>query len=443
MNGFYGQALTAGEEWPQREVVSLVRSIDYQHQEASDEFTFTQPTWGGQKQATFVRGDRAWDVAFVPPGMLYVVSGISKDTEITPQLPEAQRRQLDILMTPHGFIRAASAAGSVAKLTSIRDSVTTVSFTVFGKYRLTGTLVHNLVTRVATQVPDPVLGDTDLTATYSGYKSFGAFRAPTHIVQSQGGYPIWVINVTHVDEPGVNLTVPHSVATATVPEVYVKSTLLAPGVWYFTGGITYSAAVEFPHYIVVLEAPTDEAHSLAVIAQIHKLMPSKPIRYIVTTHHAFDHIGGLRTYVAEGATVVTHISNVKFLSKSLVAPATIEPDLQSVARKKPTFVPVKDKWVLKEGNQEIQVYNTIGDDHTNELLIAYMPKSGILFEADSFSPAPMSATMPYKSNPYPPPPNALVLWDNIQRLKLKVRIIAPTHGSGAVPWAEFAAFVRK
>ena len=32
--------------------------------------------------------------------------------------------------------------------------------------------------------------------------------------------------------------------------------------------------------------------------------PGKPVRYLVLTHHHMDHSGGLRTYVAEGATII-------------------------------------------------------------------------------------------------------------------------------------------
>ena len=41
-----------------------------------------------------------------------------------------------------------------------------------------------------------------------------------------------------------------------------------------------------------------------VIAKVKETIPDKPIRYIVNSHVHFDHSGGLRTYVAEGATVV-------------------------------------------------------------------------------------------------------------------------------------------
>ena len=52
--------------------------------------------------------------------------------------------------------------------------------------------------------------------------------------------------------------------------------------------------------------------NLAVIEEIVKLIPNKPIRFLVNTHQHFDHIGGLRTYMHIGATIITHWKNLSF-----------------------------------------------------------------------------------------------------------------------------------
>ena len=117
-------------------------------------------------------------------------------------------------------------------------------------------------------------------------------------------------------------------------------------------------------------------------------MPNKPVRYVLTTHHHFDHSGGLRTYVAEGATVVTHQSNVAYFQKSLAAPATLVPDAQSKSRKRPKLQGVSDKHVLTDGKQTIEVYATNGDAHTGEYTLVYLPGPKILVEGDAYSPGP-------------------------------------------------------
>ena len=71
-------------------------------------------------------------------------------------------------------------------------------------------------------------------------------------------------------------------------------------------------AVEFRDFVAVVEAPQNEARSLVVIAEVRRLIPNQPIRYVVNTHHHFDHAGGLRTYMAQSTTVVTHQGNRDF-----------------------------------------------------------------------------------------------------------------------------------
>jgi glyoxylase-like metal-dependent hydrolase (beta-lactamase superfamily II) len=236
----------------------------------------------------------------------------------------------------------------------------------------------------------------------------------------------------------VDLAIPANVQAATIPAVTVATSKIADGVWFLGGGSHHSVVVEFNNFITVIEGPLTEERSLAVIAEAKKLAPNKPIKYLVSTHHHFDHSGGLRTYVAEGATIVTNASNKPYWEKTFMAPATIVPDAQSKAHRKPSIQAVTDKYVITDGKQSIEIYNTTGDSHSDELMVAYILPAKVLVEADSYSPGPANAPPPN-----PVPPNALVLYDNIQRLKLDVSTVVGIHGRGPVPMAEFLKFVGK
>jgi glyoxylase-like metal-dependent hydrolase (beta-lactamase superfamily II) len=355
-----------------------------------------------------------------------------------PQPAAAEERQLHIWLTPHGFLKAAAAA-SDAMLTEDEGS-SRISFTALGKYKVDGTIDQaNHVTRVATQIPNPVLGDTDIVATYSEYRDFGGIQFPGKILIEQGGFPLWDLTINAVTpNAALDLTVPENVAGAAVPPVQTMSTQLAPGVWHITGGSHHSVVVAFDEYVAVAEAPLDEQRSLAVLAEVKKLVPDKPVRYVLTTHHHFDHTGGLRTYAAEGATIVTHQSNVPYFAKTLMAPATISPDMQAKNQRMPMLQGVSDKYEISDGKQTIQVYATKGDTHTNEYTLIYLPRQRILIEGDAFSPGPPDAPPPAT-----PPPNAVALYDSMQQLKLNVATIAPIHGRGAVPVAELRKFIGR
>ena len=423
MNTFFGQALTAGEEWPRRELTSYTRTINYEQRSGREELSFAQPVFRGREQNTQVNGDKAWRVG--PDGPVQ-------------QLAAAEERQLHLWLTPHGFLRGAMAAGD-ATLTET-EGASIVSFTALGQFKVDGTIdAENHVTSVETTLANPVLGDVELVATYSDYQEFGDIHFPARIEMSQGGFPLWDLTVTSVTANApLDLPVPDAVQAATLPPVQTMSTRLANGVWHVTGGSHHSVVVEFNEYLAVVEAPQNEARSMAVIAEAKKLAPDKPIRYLLTTHHHFDHTGGLRTYVAEGATVVTHQSNVPYFEKASMAPATLMPDMLAKKPMKPTFEGVSDKYVITDGKQTIEVYATDGDTHTAEYTLVYLPGPRILVEADAYNPGPPDAPPPPN-----PPPNAVKLFEEIERLKLRVTTIAPVHGRGAVPVAELRKFIGR
>jgi glyoxylase-like metal-dependent hydrolase (beta-lactamase superfamily II) len=421
--GFFGQALTAGEAWPMRQLASYTRAINYDQRSAREELNFAEPVFGGQQQNTQVAGDKAWNVG--PNGPV-------------PQVAATEERQLHIWLTPHGFIKGALASGNAMLMES--EGANVVSFTALGTYTVDGTIdANNRVTRVETTIANPVLGDTPVIANYSDYQSHDGIQFPGRIQIEQGGFTLWDLDVTSVTSNApLDLPIPENVQAATIPPVQTMSTMLAPGVWHVTGGSHHSVVVEFNDYLAVVEAPLTEERSMAVIAEAKTLAPNKPIRYLLTTHHHFDHTGGLRTYVNEGATIVTHQSNVPYFQKTVTAPATVMPDMQAKSLKQPTFQGVSDKYVITDGKQTIEVYATGGDTHTNEYTLVYLPGPRILVEADAYSPGPADAPPPPM-----PPPNAVRLYEDIQKLKLNVATIAPIHGRGAVSFAEFRKFVGR
>jgi glyoxylase-like metal-dependent hydrolase (beta-lactamase superfamily II) len=190
--------------------------------------------------------------------------------------------------------------------------------------------------------------------------------------------------------------------------------------------------------LAAVEAPNNEERSLAVIAEVKRLAPDKPIKYLINTHHHFDHSGGIRTYVAEGAIIITSAGNKAYYQKAWKAPRTLDPDTLAQSPKKPSFIEVKDKYVLTDGTRSLELYRTQGDTHNASLLFGYLPKEKILIEADDFTPeAPDAPAMV---------PLALGLgnnlYDNITRRKLDVMTIAPLHGSPA-PYTDFIKALGK
>src|SRR4030095_6965942 len=107
------------------------------------------------------------------------------------------------------------------------------------------------------------------------------------------------------------MTVPETVRQATFP-VRVDAQPLAEGVVLLGGAEHHRLALAVTEFRARGAATIDEARSLAVIEGVAGRMPGKPIRFLVNTHQHFDHIGGLRTYLHIGATIITHAKNYDF-----------------------------------------------------------------------------------------------------------------------------------
>jgi glyoxylase-like metal-dependent hydrolase (beta-lactamase superfamily II) len=442
-NAAVGQSYSPTEDWPKFEVTSFTKTIDFDAKFSREQLTRRQgnypprggggtPLQGEQQQDSVVSGNYAWNMQ--GNNAVPIVRGYLDGIAV------AELRQLDILLTPHGFLKAALAPGAnptAVTWTPRGRRVTDVSFTALGKYRVSGTInEQNLVEFVQTRVANPFFGDLLYETRYGPYKDFGGVKFPTVIHHHEGddrlnpGHNALEIRVSNV-QANVTVTplaVPDSVRAA-APPVRVESQKLADGVWFVGGGSHNSMAVEFRDFVAVVEAPLNEERSLAVIGEVHKLAPNKPIRYVVNTHHHFDHSGGLRTYVAEGATLVTHQGNRDFYEKVLFSPAprTLQPDRLYAVNpdvvRDPVFETLNQKYVLSDGTRTMDIYAVQGLIHSPTMLIAYLPKEKILVNADLYSPP-----APGAAPPATPSPLMVTLNQNIQRLKLDVAQHVPIHG---------------
>lgn len=415
----FGQPPVPGQAWPAFDVSAYTQTVSYADPpSARVEMTRLQvadpnrarPPFVEQKVDQYVVGAQGWNA---PP------SGAP-----APQPGAVEERTVEIWATPHGFLRAAAANKATVVAA---NGGSEVSFSV-GNLKFTGSInAQNEVTRVQSWFDNPVTGDTPVEFTYTNYKDFGGVRFPARIVRTQAGHAVLELDVASVTKnPPANFTVPDEVKSFAPPPVTVDVEQLAGGVYYLRGGSHHSLLIDQADHLVVVEGPQSEARGLAVIAKAKELVPGKPIRYVINTHVHFDHSGGLRPFVAEGATVVTHESARPFYESAWANPRTLNPDAMSKGGKAATFETVGDKHVLTDGKRPIEIYAIQGSGHADGFLMVYLPNEKILMEADAWSPQPPDAAPPATPNPF-----NVNLYENIERLGLDVQTIAPVHGRRA------------
>src|SRR5262249_51622626 len=243
---------------------------------------------------------------------------------VTANTPWVQ--QLELWMMPHGFLQTAAKNNATLSTKTVNGKKYNVlTFSGQNKAKVNGYINdQNMVERVETWIDNAMLGDMLFDSTYTDYKDFSGVKFPTKIVQKQGDYPILDLTITDV-KPNVPVNIQAPPPPPAPAAAAATSEKLGEGVYLILGG--YAAlAVDFKDYIVVIEGPQSEDRASAIIAEAKKLIPNKPIRYVVNTHAHFDHSSGLRTFMAEGATVITYQTNKAFLEKVGSLPHTLNPD---------------------------------------------------------------------------------------------------------------------
>jgi glyoxylase-like metal-dependent hydrolase (beta-lactamase superfamily II) len=476
-NGAVGQAVESGVniDWPRKDsLANYTRTINFETRTMKEEFD-RKPglnpaswRWGlgwqdgtpiqkNPHQTFVLNGNYGWhmDGAGAPP-----VASPPEDVE---------RWQLDMWMTPIGFIKAARMPGANPRATWRwelgevgRDPLTTVPeitynivITVNGKYKMDATMnKQNRLQRIHTMVSEPSLGDFNYEHEYPTQVQFGPVKWPTTFHHHEGwddNYNYDNISAGHNAfggemknvQPNVcpdPVPVPDSVRQATFP-MTVTSQKIGNGVYLMGGGPANSIAVEFRDYIAVFDAPINEARSLAVIKELVKLMPNKPVRFVINSHQHFDHTGGLRAYDAMGATIITHKSNAGFLQRDVLnyKPRAVVPDLMS--SEPPTELGegyhlevLTENYALFNGGRALQIFYAEPLQHAHGMIAAYLPDEKLLMEADmfdTFEPPPAQPTQAMKT-----------LFNSVKLMNLDVAQIVPVHGK-PVPWSDFVKAMGK
>jgi Metallo-beta-lactamase superfamily len=385
-------------------------------------------------------------------------------TAVPPEIAEIW--PVELVLNPHGFLKAAQLQGASPKAVwrwelgemgrdgpEVQPEITRIVSIMFGKYRVDATVnKENMLQRIHTWVPDPVLGDMNYEHefTNASYIDVGnGIKFPTgwhsHVgwddnFNSQNisaGHNAFGGTMKDV-KPNVcpdPVAVPDSVRNATFP-VRVEPTKLADGIYLLGGASHNSVVIEFSNYSAVFEAPLNEDRSLTVIEEVRKLIPNKPIRFVINTNQHFDHAGGLRTYIHIGATLITHSKNFDFYNHDFInyTPRTLKPDMVSLWP--PTelaegyyYETVRENYVLSDGARNLNIYYVNPLQKVEGMLMAYLPKERLLLEADlvdTNEPLPTTLSRDQES-----------FVNAVRILKLDPAQIVPVHGK-PIAWSDFA-----
>jgi len=283
------------------------------------------------------------------------------------------------------------------------------------------------LSRYETLVDHAVLGDTTTDVSFSDYRPVSGVQVPFRVVTRLGGEVTQDVRYSDIQingQPEAALFEAPAAApraSAARGAATVEATPIGDGAFFLAGSTHNSLLVVFKDHSVLVEAPLGEERTAALAAKIAEIAPGKPVRYVVPTHYHFDHSGGLRGWIAQGATIVTTPGNKAFIEQLAAAPHTIRPDALARQPRKPAIETFTAKRVFGDGARSLEIHDVGPNPHAKEIAIAYLPQEKLVFVVDLFG-------IPAEGPLAPAGPATAQFADRLKALGLSVEKIASGHG---------------
>ncbi len=188
--------------------------------------------------------------------------------------------------------------------------------------------------------------------------------------------------------------------------------------------------------MVVADALGSPTLAEALLAEIRRIA-TQPVRVVIVTHYHADHIYGLQTFKAAGATILAHHAAREYLNAD-TARKRLEASRLELAPwvDDHTHLVPADRWLeadethLQVGSYDILIRH-VGPAHTAEDLVVFVPKLGVLFSGDLF----FRGRIPFVGQA-----DSSLWMSSLERLiQDRPRVVVPGHGPASTdPLADLA-----
>ena len=176
---------------------------------------------------------------------------------------------------------------------------------------------------------------------------------------------------------------PQDAAPSTFPLNFQE---VSAGVFLVTGGFHNSMVVDLGGgELVLVEAPFTPERSEALLAKIAERWPNGHVTRVISTHRHTDHIGGMRPLIARGAEIILPVDEAPVVQAMADHAKTLFPDALARAPVAVRLLPVNDRYTITGKDRSIEVY-AIDSIHAEQMLVVYLPKEKVLFNADLMNP---------------------------------------------------------
>ncbi len=283
-----------------------------------------------------------------------------------------------------------------------------------------------ILSKFETLITDRFTGDSVFDTRFTGQRKVGNYLVPARRVRLLGGDVIDDFGYADVafntELRPETFKVPEGMRAITFPQP-TPVTKHADKIYTTNAGGYNVLFVDFNEYVFVMEAPGTDRVSLQAIEQIKKTIPGKPIKYVAVTHHHDDHAGGIRTYMAEGATLIITPGEQEFFKKVSAVRFKADPDSLTRKPSEPKFEPVQNgKRVLTDGTTTVEIYDIGTGPHAEGMLVAYFPQHKFIYQGDLLN-RPSNGDYPIAND------TSVHFLNWIDSKKLDVAMTIPVHGT--------------
>ena len=230
----------------------------------------------------------------------------------------------------------------------------------------------------------------------------------------------------------------------------LKAVQVADRVWFVQGQaalgtpenrnfISNAGFVVTDDGVVVVDALGSPTLAQELLAEIKRVTP-QPVRYVIVTHYHADHIYGLQTFKAAGATVLAHAKGREYLN-SETARQRLQASRVELAPwiNATTELLEADRWLdqpqtdVKVGSYDFQI-SYVGPAHTPEDLVVFVPQLGVLFSGDLF----FQGRIPFVGQA----DSRLWITSLTQLMKYQPKLVIPGHGPASTDPMKDMAMTR-
>lgn len=245
------------------------------------------------------------------------------------------------------------------------------------------------IARLRRSTFDDLLGDGEEEVRYEGVMVSGRFTGPAGVVVTARGREIARFSFSAVEigeEIAAEIEFPsgnrdRDRARVADPDELVLHEI-APHCFEIDviSMDTRVFVIEFTDHLVVLEGVYN-SRNCDRIAQRVSIELGKPVRYFSFSHLHGQYIGGLRSWVHAGATVLTPPTTVPLVEEIFAAGHELRPDALSREPKPLRFETIADRRLFEDETNALEILQ-VESQHTDEYFLFYLPRAKLLMTGD-------------------------------------------------------------